>query len=304
MEPILIVGGGAVGSFLAAHLAQSREAVVLLCRGDRLETIRREGLLLQGSGKPLQIAVEARRSCDGLGKARLVIICTKAGDVRGALAVVEGSVGPQTAFLTLQNGVEAPLTVARRFPNAAIIASRVHGFFEMAGNKVKHVGVEPSVVFGHAYGPDLGAVEFISELLRNAGIAGHPSPNIAIELWSKFVLASAFGGVGAATGMAAGLLRKDARGWALLEAAISEVYDLGLKSGISLPPDCPERTLAFVASFPDEATTSMKRDLEARRPSEYASLTGAVIRMAAEIGLKVPTFNRLEAMIRERGLLL
>ncbi|ATW05278.1 hypothetical protein CHN51_18405 [Sphingorhabdus sp. YGSMI21] len=48
----------------------------------------------------------------------------------------------------------------------------------------------------------------------------------------------------------------------------------------------------------------MMRDLEAGRRSEYGGLTGAVVRMAAEIGLDVAVFKKAGAMIRERSLLL
>ena len=254
------------------------------------------------NGDVQRISVEARHDCEGFGKAELILLCTKLGDFSSAFDRIEVAVGQGTGILTLQNGVEAPEIVARRFPGASVIASRVHGFFELSEHTVRHVGVTPSIIFGHTHGPDCGAVEHLDTLLRGAGIAGAASPDIIRELWQKFALASAFGGVGAATGLAAGAMRKDADAWRLLEAAIREVCDLALHKGIALPPDYPGHILHFVASFPPDATTTLQRDLEARRPSEYASLTGAVIRTAQEIGHKIPAFRRIEAMIRARGL--
>ena len=300
--PTLIVGGGALGSFLAARLVQAGNQVCMLARGERLTTIRREGLLLQAGDTVQQIPVEVRADCRGLGKTRLVVLCTKAGALSDALDQIEDAVGVRTGIVTVQNGVEAPEIVARGFPDVAIIASRVHGFFELSGGNVRHVGVEPSIVFGQVHGPETGAGKQLHRLLHSAGIACAMAPDITSALWQKFVLASAFGGVGAATGLAAGPMRGDAEAWRLLAAALQEVCDLASIKGVALPPHCKNSTLDFIASFPHGASTSMKRDLEAGRPSEYQSLTGAVIRMAKEVHAAVPTFNTIEAMIAARGL--
>jgi 2-dehydropantoate 2-reductase len=70
-----------------------------------------------------------------------------------------------------------------------------------------------------------------------------------------------------------------------------------------LPNDCVEATLQFVAGFPADVTSSLQRDLEARRPSEFNQLTGAVLRMAAEAELDVPMHRRIAQAITARGLL-
>jgi 2-dehydropantoate 2-reductase len=47
--------------------------------------------------------------------------------------------------------------------------------------------------------------------------------------------------------------------------------------------------MASVDALPEDATSSMQRDIAAGKPSELESQNGAVVRMANEIGVAVPT---------------
>ena len=129
------------------------------------------------------------------------------------------------------------------------------------------------------------------------------SDDIRRDLWEKFVLASSIGAVAPALGATAGTIDKRRGGRALLSAVMSEIADLGRTLGVVLPEDCVEQTMRFVATFPSDATSSLQRDLEAHRTSEYDALTGAALRMAQASGLPVPSLKKVESMLRSRGYL-
>jgi len=137
-------------------------------------------------------------------------------------------------------------------------------------------------------------------MFTQAAIPAALSADMLADLWAKLVLVSALGAWGAATGMSAGDLKHDSIAATQLEAAMDEVAGLARLKGVTLPADIVARTLGFVSKFPDDAKPSMQRDIEAGRSSEYESLTGAVIRMADELGLDVPVHRRLDTMIRAR----
>jgi 2-dehydropantoate 2-reductase len=52
-----------------------------------------------------------------------------------------------------------------------------------------------------------------------------------------------------------------------------------------------ENSLRSVDTLPSEATSSMLRDIVAGRPSELEAQTGAVVSMARESGVGVPTLG-------------
>ena len=70
---------------------------------------------------------------------------------------------------------------------------------------------------------------------------------------------------------------------------MEEIYALAHARGINLPPDSIDTVMAAVDSLPEDATSSMQRDIAAGKPSELESQNGAVVRMAHETGIKVPT---------------
>lgn len=300
MPPVLIVGAGALGSFLAARLTLAGYETTVLARGERRGQLRDGGIRLLSGQAQSVVRVAVPDIGAPLPPARVVLLCTKAAGLPASLEQAAAVVGPDTVLVTVQNGVDAPGLVASRFPQATVLAARVHGFFEMEQGLVRHVGVEPSLVFGPTGQDGAADAECFRNMLARAAITGRISDNIAADLWEKLVLTSAFGGLGAATGLAAGGLRDSPDYWRWLEAAMAEVADLARLRGIVLDPGCTARTLAFVRSFPADATTSMQRDFEAGRLSEYASLGGAVRRMARESGLPVPAHDRIAAAIAAR----
>ena len=302
---ILVAGAGAIGSFLAARLSNAGYDAALLTQGRRLEDLAAEGVLLAEHGKVSRVAVPVTGAVMARDPAQWIVLCTKTLDIPAVLDAVSLAVGPATTFVTTQNGVDTPGRVAACYPGAAILAARIHGFFELDSRTVRHVGVTPSIVLGEVREAGTGAEKALAfcDILSGAGISARRSGDIEAELWQKFVLASALGGVGAATGLPAGPMLRDPAAWALLAEAVSEVCALAERRGVRLAPDTARRTLDFVARFPDDARTSMMRDLEAGRPSEYASLTGAVLDMAQQAGLAVPAFETIEARLKARGLI-
>jgi 2-dehydropantoate 2-reductase len=72
-------------------------------------------------------------------------------------------------------------------------------------------------------------------------------------------------------------------------SAMEEIYALAHARGVKLPPDSVEKVMAAVDGLPDDATSSMQRDISAGKPSELESQNGAVVRMARESGIEAPT---------------
>ena len=47
-----ILGAGALGTILGAHLSRAGHEVTMLARGERARTLQRQGLVLNGSSRP------------------------------------------------------------------------------------------------------------------------------------------------------------------------------------------------------------------------------------------------------------
>jgi 2-dehydropantoate 2-reductase len=299
---IHIVGAGAIGSFLAARFALAGFDVELVARGSRLDEVRRSGVRITSGAGILNIPVNAQSNPEGMSLPDMVIFCVKAQNLIEALEQYAFAADDPPVFVTVQNGVDAPQLALARFPDATILAARVHGFFEMEGAVVRHVGVEPSFSFGLYNKCSSNAADGLLHCLQRSGIAASLSKDIKVDLWTKFLLASALGGVGAALRLPAGQLQNDAVGRVLLKGAMQEIATLAKSHGVRLPDDIVTATLKFVSTFPSDATTSLQRDLDAGRCSEFDHLTGAVLRMAANAGLALPVHKDISIRLAQQGI--
>lgn len=294
---IAVIGAGAIGSAIAAGAARDGGDLTLVARGKRLAWLRDHPLQLEREGQITQLSIAAT---DWSGLTRpvdLAVLCIKTGDLASAIAELGSRLAPQACVVTLQNGVEAPDQVAEALPNAAVVAGRVHGFFEIEGQRLRHVGVAPDIALGGVNPAGKVAVREVGAVLTRAGFECTVSSDIRRDLWVKFMLAASLGGVAASLGISAGQVCRIEGGEALLREAAGEIARLGQACGVALHAGDVDQTLAFVRQFPPAATTSLQRDLAAGAPSEYDALPGAVIRLAARHGVAVPVFARLDRQL-------
>jgi 2-dehydropantoate 2-reductase len=302
MRRVLVIGAGAIGSYLAARLAAAGAEVTLAARGSRLAALQRSGIVLSLDGISAVQQVALVGPGESAPAADLAILCTKMPDLEGSLDVLrplageglsgEGLSGKRLAVLTTQNGIDAPDMVRAALPGAAVLASRVHGFFEMDGAAVRHVGVPPSLGFG-AWEPRHAALEpVLAALLAGAGVTAIPSADIRTELWRKLAFVGPLGATAAVCGVPAGKLRQDPAQWRMFEQAVAEVVAVGRAEGVDLGVDLGSDpvgdTLRFAEAIPAEATTSLQRDLAAGGRSEFDALIGTVLRRGLAAGLELP----------------
>lgn len=299
----VVIGAGAIGSFVALRLGSTRSDITLVARGSRFSHLARYPVRLASEGRIEEWTVPVVAPLDLAAPVDLAILCTKTPAFQSALDTLAGKLAPGAVVLTLQNGVEAHEEAAKRFPDASIVAARMHGFFEMDGNVACHFGVTPSIVYGCTHGQSRHAHAIVADAFAPTSIRTQLSPDIVHALWEKFMLAACLGGIAAALGIPAGGACRDVGSSALLRTAMQEVAGLARAAGVLLTDPQIEATLAFVGSFPPEVTTSLQRDLEARKTSEYDSLTGAVTRLARLHGFTPVVFPHIETLIRARGLI-
>jgi 2-dehydropantoate 2-reductase len=108
----VIVGAGALGSIVAAHLARAGTPVALVARGRRADHIEAHGVRLTGLADfTAQVPVirPGEREID----ADVAILCVKTYDTEAALAPLRFTGRP--VALSLQNGVLKNEELAQRF---------------------------------------------------------------------------------------------------------------------------------------------------------------------------------------------
>jgi 2-dehydropantoate 2-reductase len=161
--------------------------------------------------------------------------------------------------------------------------------FVVEPGHIRHAGFAPTIIIGELDNRRTERITKIEEVFKHAGLDTTIASDIQVALWTKFLFIASFSGVGALANAPAGILRSDPKRRAQMLSAMEEIYALAHARGVGLPPDSVEKVMAAVDGLPDDATSSMQRDIAAGKPSELESQNGAVVRMARDSGIEVPT---------------
>jgi 2-dehydropantoate 2-reductase len=105
---IAVVGAGGVGGGFGAALAKAGADVTFVARGDHLAAMRTQGLKVEGGrGETHLVPTRATDNPAEIGNVDIVLFCVKLWDVESAGEKIKPLIGPDTAVIPLQNGIDA-----------------------------------------------------------------------------------------------------------------------------------------------------------------------------------------------------
>jgi len=330
---VVVVGGGAVGTFLGATLANAGEDVVLLRRSVP-PGVRRLSITVDGPGSEARIADLAVASAsDALtSPPDVVILAVKMPDLPGAIETAAH--WPDTPVLTVGNGVGADVMVQDARTSGivagslttAIVLDRTAGLVHRLSRgglglaPVGGIDVAPAGAVGRA--PSDPSLDRVVEQLAMSFVAGglrvRRLRDAASMRWSK-LLANLLGNATSAildidpadVYRDPSLFNVERR---QLREALAVMRGLGL-SPLALP-GADVRPLALAARLPPALvrpvmlrmvgggrggkSPSLRLHLQAGDgPSEVAWLNGAVARAALGLGRRAPVNARLAELVEE-----
>ena len=297
---IAIFGTGGVGGYFGGRLAQAGNDVTFIARGEHLRAIQTKGLKVESlSGDFSVYPAKATANVNEVGRVDLVVVGVKAWQVQEAASAMKALIGSKTTVLPLQNGVDAVSQLTAELDPDVVIGGlcKIVSFVVKPGH-IRHAGFAPSVVIGELDNQRTVRIVEIQEVFNHAGVETTIASDINVALWMKFLFIASFSGVGAIANAPAGILRTNPKMRAQMLEAMEEIYALAHARNINLPPNSIETAMAGVNALPEDATSSMQRDIAAGKPSELESQNGAIVRMARESGVQVPTHELIYAKLR------
>ena len=301
---IAVVGVGGVGGYFGGRLAQAREEVVFIARGDHLRALQTQGLQVESiKGDFLIQPARATDDPAAVGIVDVVLVAVKAWQVPEAAKQMQPLVGPETIVVPLENGVEAPDQLAAVLGKRHVLGGlcRIVSFISGPG-QIRHAGMEPYVAFGALDNQPSERAEQLRRVFEQAGIHAEIPANIQVALWEKFLFIVSISGVGAITRAPAGVMRSLPQTRQLLEQALREALAVGQARGIPLAEEATTKIMALIDGAAAESTASMQRDIMNGRPSELEYQTGTIVRLGQEVGVATPvnTFIYQSLLPQER----
>src|SRR5436309_13974523 len=260
---IAVVGTGGIGGPYGASLAAAGADVTFVARGAHLAAIRENGLRVEGDRGETHIRpAQATDDIASIGPVDFVLFCVKLWDVEAVGSQLRAILGPQTAVIPLQNGVDAAERLIPLLGPEAVMGGTAFVTGNIAApGVIRQTGTYQRMTFGELDGRLSERGHRLREMCEAAGFEGVLSSDIRVPIWEKFLLLVPLSGLNALTRVPLGGWRDDPDLLALYDAALRETVAVGLAEGVRLPSDSAERTLAQMRSMPPHHTTSMGTDL-------------------------------------------
>jgi 2-dehydropantoate 2-reductase len=304
---IVVLGGGGIGSVVAAHLARTEHDVTLVTRGEHLSAIGTNHLEVRGLANftsELDAAETASGDCD------VLIVATKTPDTVSALESVS-SLRP-ASVTSLQNGL-----LKEKFLITSFGVERVLGATTMIGATrilpgVVEYTLDGVTALGELDGQMTQRVEALAESWNESGLKMMAVTDVLAHEWAKQAIQAAAAPLAVLTNLPSYLL------WGTRPLAeeivlmIREVADVARHLGIELsdykgygfdvravatesPESAVERVLscgaALLAAGKTEVVISMLQDVRARRRTEIEETVGFVVSEADRLGVKTPLLD-------------
>ncbi|MFT7722914.1 MAG: 2-dehydropantoate 2-reductase [Roseateles sp.] len=312
---VCIVGLGAIGGWLAAHLQRvDGVQVSALARGATLAAVRERGLRLDSGGASWCAPLRASDDPAALGAQDLVILAVKGPAVAGVAAQVARLMGPRTRVLTALNGLPWWFTaglpvpglvlagvdpggrIAALLPPGRVIGCVVHAscLAESPGH-IRHV-LGNGLLIGEAVGGLSRAADELAALLARAGFAARAVENIQREVFYKLWGNMTTNPISALTRATTDRILADDLVREFTTAIMAEAALIGERVGCPVA-QTPQDRHAITRSL-GAFKTSMLQDVEAGRPLETEALLAAPRELAQQLGVATPMLDALLGLTR------
>ena len=296
---VVVVGCGAMGSIYAALLADAGNDVAVVDANEaHVEAINARGLRVSGASGERTVRLDAHLSPPAT-EADLVICAVKARHVASAAGSLHALVGPDTAVLTIQNGLGSADVVADAVGADCLIVGVAQGFgASLPEPGHAHHNDMKAIRMGAYAGMDKRRVAEIADLWAAAGFDAAAVDDILAMQWGKLICNVAYSAPCAISGMSVGEVRDHPRLGAISRAAAVEAFSVAGALGINLAfADPVEEVREFAGRMPD-ARPSVLLDIEAGRASEVDVINGAVPVAAETLGMTAPVNAALTALVK------
>ena len=296
---IVVMGSGGTGGYFGAKLARAGEDVTFVARGAHLEAIRERGLAVrsavEGEWSARAPAVE---SLDSLPPADLVLFCVKSFDTETAAAAIRPVVGPETAVLSIQNGVANEAALARLLGPGHVLGGVAQVFAVIAEPGVIAHRAAGRIAFGEMDDRPTPRARAILAAFGRAGIPAEIAPNIVRALWEKYVFLAAHAGMTALLRCPAGVIRALPAPRLMYRRLLEEMGALARAEGVAIGPEVVDAMMAQIDGLAPGVFSSLHHDLVQGKRLELEALHGHAVRLGQRLGVPTPTLAAVYAALR------
>lgn len=298
---IYIAGAGAMGCRFGVQLSEAGHDVTLLDNWEaHIDAIQQNGLKVIGEEEKT-VNLTIMKPTEAKGEAELVILFTKAMQLKQMMQDIKGLVGPQTHVLCLLNGLGHSEVIKEYVPESNILM----------GVTVWTAGLKgPGTVLLQGNGTiNLQAIDAsheaagheITDVLNSAGLNATYDNDVVPSIWRKACVNGTMNSGCALLDCTIGELFASESGLKIVREIIHEFVSVGIAEGVDLDE---EEITNYVMDISVKAAPhypSMHQDLvQNRRFTEIDYLNGAVNEKAKRLGISTPYCQMITQLIHTK----
>src|SRR5215831_16297967 len=303
---MVILGAGALGTVLGAHLARAGGDVTLTARGQRAAYLQVHGATLTGLVDftvPITVVTDPQQ----VHEADILVIAVKTYDMESALQSIKHM--QVESALSLQNGVLKNEQLAQTFGWDKVLGAMTHFSAEVLPMGTVRFRTNQGCYLGELPEGTSPRVQTLGDIFERVGIAVQVTPHIQSFEWSKYVAWVCLMAPAVLTRLESYKILQDPQMASITAAIFHEMAQLATRRGLALYDIAlfPTKTLSQLA-FDDTVThirqigarwasliptakVSTLHDLEQGKRLEVEETLGYAVRQSAAIGLSTPTMD-------------
>lgn len=307
MIRIAFIGAGAVGGYfgglMSSYYQDSKEVTIyFICKESSSRTINAKGLKMDTTHGLYWI--HPRLFSPGTNDPisfDYIFCCTKSFDLESSILSLKKCIRQHTVIIPLLNGVDSYDRIKSVVPNTEVWEACVYIVSRLVEpGHVQETGGIQLLYFGSREN-DPKQLKILEQLLKDAGVNAIYSENIRSTIWEKFLFISSIASLTSYLDKSIGEILNNHEYKMMFDSLLSELNSIAKAKNISLHDGILNSIYDKMKKLPFEATSSMHRDFMDGRKTELETLTGVVVRMANELHLNVPLYNKIYLALKEKS---
>ena len=301
---ILVVGAGSTGGYFGGRLAQAGRDVTFLVRPGRAAYLREKGLQIISPNGDLTLTPRLVTAGEIDAPYDAILLTVKAFSLEAALEDFAPAVGRETMILPVLNGMRHVDVLVARFGEKAVLGCvcKVATMVDEEGRIVQLAKFQ-ELAYGEMKGGASARTKELDAFMQGAGFEAKLSSTIEREMWEKWVLLAALGGVTCLMRGSIGEIVAAPGGEEFVLSFLKEV--VSVVSAVGHPPSegFLESTKLALTTKGSPLTSSMYRDLQGGREIEGDQIIGDLLVRAQSTRVAIPLLslaNTLLAVYRNR----
>src|SRR5437879_7129574 len=259
---VLVLGAGAVGGYFGGRLAEAGRDVTFLVRGPRAAALAEHGLKVASPLGDFQVPVKVATSDRVGGPYNLILLTAKHYDLDTAIEAIRPGVGRETTVLPLLNGLVHLDRLDAAFGPGHVLGGVAYvGAGLLPDGSIRHWNRLSGIAFGEREGGISERARAIEALFAGTPVSAPANDNILLEMWEKFVMIGAMGGMNCLMSGNVGEIVATDQGKALMVEALGECRAVAEAAGYPPRGEVRERVEAMLTEPGSVNSASMRQDL-------------------------------------------